>query len=51
MTSMLYPFYKLDIIRKTVCCLVFNQSMVDSFVFFFECTEVGRVSDSMKEPT
>ena len=32
-------------------CLVFNTIMVDNYVAFFNCTPVGRASDSMMAPT
>ena len=32
-------------------CLVFNPIMVDNYAAFFNCTPVGRTSDSMMAPT
>ena len=32
-------------------CLVFNPIMVDNYAAFFNCTPVGRASDSMMAPT
>ena len=40
----------LNVIRQSAC-LVFNQIMVDSYAAFFNCTLVGRTSDSMMTPT
>ena len=31
-------------------CLVFNQITVDNYASFFNCTPVGRASDSMMAP-
>ena len=31
--------------------LVFNPIMVDNYAAFFDCTPVGRASDSMMAPT
>ena len=31
--------------------LIFNPIMVDNFAAFFNCTPVGRASDSMMAPT
>ena len=38
--------YKLDIMRQSAC-LVVNPITVYSYGFLFNCTTVGRVSDSM----
>ena len=35
--------------RQSVC-LVFNPNMVDNYVTYFNCTPVGRASDSMMVP-
>ena len=32
-------------------CLVFNPIMVDNYAAFYNCTPVGRASDSMMAPT
>ena len=32
-------------------CLVFNPIMVDNYAAFFNCTPVGRASDSMMAPS
>ena len=37
--------------RQSVLCLVFNPIMVDNYAAFFNCTPVGRASDSMMAPT
>ena len=42
--------YNLNVMRQSVC-LVFNPIMVDNYAAFFNCTPVGRVSDSMMAPT
>ena len=42
--------YKLNVMRQSAC-LGFNQIMVDNYVAFFNCTPVGRASDSMMAPT
>ena len=41
--------YNLNIMRQSVC-LVFNPIMVDNYAAFFNCTPVGRASDSMMTP-
>ena len=38
--------YNLNVMRQPVC-LVFNPIMVDNYAAFFNCTPVGRASDSM----
>ena len=40
----------LKVMRQSAC-LVFNPIMVDNFAAFFNCTPVGRASDSMMAPT
>ena len=42
--------YYLNVMRQSAC-LVFNPIMVDNYAAFFNCTPVGRVSDSMVAPT
>ena len=42
--------YNLNVMRQSAC-LVFNPIMVDNFAAFFNCTPVGRASDSMMAPT
>ena len=42
--------YNLNVMRQSVC-LVFNPIMVDNYAAFFNCTPVGRASDSMMAPT
>ena len=41
--------YYLNIMRQSAC-LVFNQIMNDNYAAFFNCTPVGRASDSMMAP-
>ena len=36
---------------KLPACLVFNPITVDNYAAFFNCTPVGRASDSMMAPT
>ena len=38
--------YNLNVMRQSAC-LVFNPIMVDNYAGFFNCTPVGRASDSM----
>ena len=40
----------LNVMRQSAC-LVFNPIMVDNYAAFFNCTPVGRASDSMMAPT
>ena len=42
--------YNLNVMRQSAC-LVFNPIMVDNFAAFFNCTPMGRASDSMMAPT
>ena len=42
--------YDLNVMRQSAC-LVFNPITVDNYAAFFNCTPVGRVSDSMMAPT
>ena len=41
---------RLNIMRQSAC-LVFNPITVDNYAAFFNCTPVGRASDSMMAPT
>ena len=38
-------------VMQQSACLVFNPIMVDNYAAFFNCTPVGRASDSMMAPT
>ena len=42
--------YNLNVMRQSAC-LVLNQIMVDNYAAFFNCTPVGRASDSIMVPT
>ena len=42
--------YNLNVMRQSAC-LVFNPIMVDNYDTFFNCTPVGRASDSMMART
>ena len=42
--------YNINIMRQSAC-LVFNQITVNNFASLFNCTPVGRASDSMTAPT
>ena len=42
--------YGLSVVRQSAC-LVFGPVMVDNYAAFFNCTPVGRASDSMMAPT
>ena len=42
--------YNIDVLQQTAC-LVVNQIKVCNFAFLFNCTPVGRTSDSMMVPT
>ena len=42
--------YNINIMRQSAC-LVFNPITVDYFASLFNCTPVGRASDSMMAPT
>ena len=42
--------YNLNVMRQSAF-LVFNTIMVDNYAAFFNCTPVGRASDSMMAPT
>ena len=39
--------YNLNVMRQSAC-LDFNPIMVDNYAAFFNCTQVGRASDSIK---
>ena len=40
----------LNVMRQSAC-LVFNPIIVDGYAAFFDCTPVGRASDSMMATT
>ena len=42
--------YDLNVMRQSAC-LVFYPITVDNYAAFFNCTPVGRASDSMMAPT
>ena len=42
--------YNINVLQQTAC-LVVNPIMVGNFAFLFNCTPVGRTSDSMTVPT
>ena len=42
--------YNINVLQQSAC-LVINPITVDSFASFFNCTPVGRASDSMMGPT
>ena len=42
--------YNINVLQQTAC-LVVNPIMVGNFAFLFNCTPVGRTSDSMIVPT
>ena len=42
--------YSINIMRQSAC-LVFNPITVNNFASLFNCTPVGRASDSMMAPT
>ena len=42
--------YNINVLQQTAC-LVVNPITVGNFVFLFNCTPVGRTSDSMMVPT
>ena len=55
-TTVCTPLFKKDMIAienfiRQSACLVFNPIMVDNYAAFFNCTLVGRASDSMMAPT
>ena len=46
-----YSFgYNINVLQQTAC-LVVNPITVGNFAFLFNCTQVGRTSDSMMVPT
>ena len=42
--------YNFNVLRQSAC-LVFNPITVDNYAAFFNCTPMGRASDSMMAPT
>ena len=42
--------YNINVLQQTAC-LVINPITVGNFAFLFNCTPVGRTSDSMTVPT
>ena len=42
--------YSINVLQQTTC-LVVNPITVGNFAFLFNCTPVGRASDSMTVPT
>ena len=42
--------YNINVLQQTAC-LVVNPITVGNFAFLFDCTPVGRTSDSMMVPT
>ena len=42
--------YNINVLQQT-SCLVVNTITVGNFAFLFNCTPVGRTSDSMMVPT
>ena len=42
--------YSINVLQQTAC-LVVNPITVGNFAFLFNCTSVGRTSDSMMVPT
>ena len=42
--------YDINVLQQTAC-LVVNSITVGNFAFLFNCTSVGRTSDSMMVPT
>ena len=42
--------YNINVLQQTAC-LVVNPIMIGNFAFLFNCTPVGRTSDSMMVPT
>ena len=42
--------YNSNVVRQSAC-LVFNPIIVDNYAVFFNCTPMGRASDSMMTPT
>ena len=50
MPNMILIGYNINVLQQTAC-LVVNQITVGNFAFLFNCTPVGRTSDSMMVPT
>ena len=42
--------YNINVLQQTAC-LVINTITVGNFAFLFNCTPVGRTSDSLTVPT
>ena len=42
--------YNINVLQQTAC-LVVNPITIDNFTFLFNCTQVGRTSDSMMVQT
>ena len=42
--------YNINVLQQTAC-LVVNHITVGNFAFLFNCTPVGKTSDSMRVPT
>ena len=42
--------YNINVLQRTAC-LVIDPITVSNFAFLFNCTSVGRTSDSMTVPT
>ena len=42
--------YKINVLQQTAC-LVFNPITLGNFAFLFDCTLLGRTSESMTVPT
>ena len=38
-------------VMQQSACIVFNRIMADNYAAFFNCTPVGRASDSTMAPT
>ena len=45
----LFPSIKSNVLQQNTC-LVVNPTTVENFAFLFNCTPVGRTSDSMMVP-
>ena len=45
-----YRRINLNVMQQSAC-LVFNLIMIDNYAAFFNCTPVGRASDSMMAST
>ena len=42
--------YNINVLQQ-IACLVVNQFTVGNFAFLFNCMPVGRISNSMTDPT